>query len=426
MRSKTSKTRNYKSKSSKKIEQIIAENGSNMDTNGEPLPTRQKAAYKMTVVRPNEWYDLLNIRYYKHLQEMFYTEWTDTIDKEGNVLLETQVKVFKQNKKNSTNDIKTEEDSNQTLFNESIPPKSNILYVLTLYHTNNTLLIQGNLRANWVDEDYPLLKTVLNKRKEQESSMLEAYNHVLEIPTLTTNKELNQEPNITSINEGNPEKIKTMIPQIIITPPLEIITEDNKDVPQSSPNPITSEQSNLTTNNENRNEHTVTKINHPSETNQNNPTIPEESSTEKEIILIEMTDKSTNQLRLANEKSMKSPTKQKSNTKRKEKEKPAATIEMHEKLKNIINKIDNEMIDFAKKYEQEQELINIKITDIIENLIAPLKLENGKLKEALQNALDKIELLNTQILHSTTMTKNKVKQTKVAKENKFENINKHH
>ena len=214
-----------------------------------------------------------------------------------------------------------------------------------------------------------------------------------------------------------------MKPQIIITPPLKIISENNTDIPQSSPNPITSEQSNLTTNNENRNEHTVTKINHPSETNQNNPTIPEESSTEKEIILIEMTDKSTNQLRLANEKSVKSQTIQKSNTKRKEKEKPAATIEMHENLKNTINKIDNEMIDFAKKYEQEQELINIKITDIIENLIAPLKLENGKLKEALQNALDKIELLNTQILDSTTLTKKKVKETKTAMENKFEEIN---
>ena len=96
---------------------------------------------------------------------------------------------------------------------------------------------------------------------------------------------------------------------------------------------------------------------------------------------------------------------------------------MHENLQNTINKIDNEMIDFAKKYEQEQELINIKITDIIENLIAPLKLENGKLKEALQNALDKIELLNTQILDSTTLTKNNVKETKTALENKFEEIN---
>ena len=73
-----------------------------------------------------------------------------------------------------------------------------------------------------------------------------------------------------------------------------------------------------------------------------------------------MTDKSTNHLPLANEKSMKSPTKKTSNTKRKEKEKPAATIELHGNLKNTINKIDSEMIDFAKKYEQEQELINNK------------------------------------------------------------------
>ena len=98
--------------------------------------------------------------------------------------------------------------------------------------------------------------------------MLEAYNHAVEIPTLTANKELNQEPNITtSINEENPGKIPTMIPQIIITPPLKIISENNTNIPQSSPNPITSEQSNLTTNNENRNKHTVTKIHHPSEIN---------------------------------------------------------------------------------------------------------------------------------------------------------------
>ena len=65
MRSKTSKTRKYnsKSRSSKKTEQIIAKNGSDMDTNEGLLPTLQKAAYKMTAVRPNEWYDLLNIRY---------------------------------------------------------------------------------------------------------------------------------------------------------------------------------------------------------------------------------------------------------------------------------------------------------------------------------------------------------------------------
>ena len=56
---------------------------------------------------------------------------------------------------------------------------------------------------------------------------------------------------------------------------------------------------------------------------------------------------------------------------------------MHENLRKVINKIDNEMIDFVKKYEQEQELINIKITDIIENLITPLKLENGKTQRSI-------------------------------------------
>ena len=91
-----------------------------MDTNEEPLPTLQKAAYKMTIVRLNEWYDILDIRYYEHLQKTFYTEWTDTLDKGGDVLLGTQVKIFKQNMKNSTNDTKAEEDSNQTLFNGSM------------------------------------------------------------------------------------------------------------------------------------------------------------------------------------------------------------------------------------------------------------------------------------------------------------------
>ena len=73
---------------------------------------------------------------------------------------------------------------------------------------------------------------VLNKKKEQESSMLEAYNHILEISTLTTNKELNQEPNIPRKNPNNDiTEDNTDIPQTI--------TEDNTDIPQSSPNPIT-------------------------------------------------------------------------------------------------------------------------------------------------------------------------------------------
>ena len=46
-----------------------------------------------------------------------------------------------------------------------------------------------------------------------------------------------------------------------------------------------------------------------------------------------------------------------------------------------------------------------------------------KLKEALQNVLEQIELMNAQILDNTTLTKNKVRETKTVMENKFEEIN---
>ena len=54
--------------------------------------------------------------YYEHLQKTFYIEWNDTLDKGGNILLETEVKIFKQNKKNSTNGTKTEKASNQNII----------------------------------------------------------------------------------------------------------------------------------------------------------------------------------------------------------------------------------------------------------------------------------------------------------------------
>ena len=47
----------------------------------------------MIVNNVNEWYKVMNIRYYEHLQEVYNIVWSDTSDKEGKTLLETQVKV---------------------------------------------------------------------------------------------------------------------------------------------------------------------------------------------------------------------------------------------------------------------------------------------------------------------------------------------
>ena len=37
----------------------------------EPTPTLQNATYKVIVNNINEWYKVMNIRYYKHLQEIY-------------------------------------------------------------------------------------------------------------------------------------------------------------------------------------------------------------------------------------------------------------------------------------------------------------------------------------------------------------------
>ena len=81
MRSKSSKNRNYisKSKLNKESGNIATENGND----SEPIPTMQKAAYTMKVINSSVWYEILNIRYYEHLQETFNIEWIDALDKGG-------------------------------------------------------------------------------------------------------------------------------------------------------------------------------------------------------------------------------------------------------------------------------------------------------------------------------------------------------
>ena len=82
---------------------------------------------------------------------------------------------------------------------------------------------------------------------------------------------------------------------------------------------------------------------------------------------------------------------------------------MHGNLKNAINKIAKEMVDFPNEYNYDQEQINLRITDIIQNLITPIILENKKLKEELQTPYKKIDELNTQIHDIVAQNINRMK-----------------
>ena len=140
----------------------------------------QNAAYKMEIAIAKKWYELLNIRYYEHLEATYHISWSDILDKNGNILLETQVKVAFPNDVNSK--TKGVEDLDKAIFNECIPKKNHTLYTLTLYHTTNTILMQGNKKQMWVDKEYPILRTVLKRMKEKGLIILYGYNQVLDLP----------------------------------------------------------------------------------------------------------------------------------------------------------------------------------------------------------------------------------------------------
>ena len=120
----------------------------------------------------------MNMRYYEHLQEVYHIVWSGTSYKEGKTLLETRVKV---------SEIMTETNKNRKnkahpTASELIPSKNRTLSIIILYHTANTVLVQGNKKSIWTNKEFPILKAVLLHMREHNTLMDEAYNKTLEMP----------------------------------------------------------------------------------------------------------------------------------------------------------------------------------------------------------------------------------------------------
>ena len=131
----------------------------------------------MQHIHVDERYELLNIHYYDHLHKSYHISWSDITDKSRFVLLETQIKVAELPQVNSVN------DNTSNMFNETMPSKNLMHYVITFYHTASTLLIQGSQRTVWVEKEFPLLKAVLNHHINHcTTNINEEHNQILEIP----------------------------------------------------------------------------------------------------------------------------------------------------------------------------------------------------------------------------------------------------
>ena len=83
------------------------------------------------------------------------------------------------------------------MFNETIPSKNLTHFLITLYHTTSTLLIQGSQRTVCVEKEFSILKAVLNHHRNHGTNNInDAYNHILEIPEehQATEQQLTGEP----------------------------------------------------------------------------------------------------------------------------------------------------------------------------------------------------------------------------------------
>lgn len=133
MRTNSCKNTNYSSKGQTTISNGQKDDKMTDTENGndsEPQPTLQNAAYKIEPANTKKCYELLSIRYYEHLETTYHTSWSETLDKNGKILPETQVKIALSNDVN--NNKKGPENSDKIIFNKCIPMKNNTIYILIL------------------------------------------------------------------------------------------------------------------------------------------------------------------------------------------------------------------------------------------------------------------------------------------------------
>ena len=428
MRVKSGKTRNYNSK--KKIITTLNNNTETYDD--EPKPTLHNAAFTMHVKNIKEWYDLFNVRYYEKLQEVYNIVWTDTSDKNGENLLETKIKVMEipqdqMKEKYEKNNTDENIINKQSPFNESIPPKSSTLFVITLYHTTQLILIQGNQKQLFVDKEYPILRTIMNCKTKNNILMLDAYHEVIETPESHKEIDKNENTNVNeNINKINQDENNSLINNSTVSSKIQMIIEDNTDELKTFQVPsIVVTPSSPPTENESQCPMVQNSIENVNMINISSP------STNSEIIdftisqqskqndnatnIIEMEDMSPKKtITRKRIPTVKTPTKQSQQniTKKKANNVEDVTLQMHNNLKNTINKIDDEIHNFAIRYQQEQEQITGELTNIINQLITPLQEESHQLRNELQEAHKQIEELKSFIQDNVVIMKNSNKESK--------------
>ena len=230
---------------------------------------------------------------------------------------------------------------------EIIPSKNQKLYIITLYHTTNTVQ-----KSIWVNKEFPILKAVLLHKREHNTPMDEAYSKTLEMPGSDTELPEQQSSKTFHKNKNNQVGTPPQIPSVEISEQSQITEKDPNSAYSMRKPPIP--------------KIIITPLDDTGTAQKENNS----ESNEKDEIWIELEDMSP-QKKKSTDKSydITLKTKKPTATKKTKNENGEVTIQMYSNLKKAINNIDEDLNQCTLRYEKEKEVITSEITEYIKNLI---------------------------------------------------------
>ena len=116
-------------------------------------------SFVTTEKRYNLWKEIIKLRYWTDIgnQDAFDLEWSDAVDANGTEV-EYLVKPFQ---------MKPGKQPEEQLRTS--------LYTLTMYHTQLKIMIQGNYKDQWENDEFEKLRSIVSK-VEEGNSMVKTYN----------------------------------------------------------------------------------------------------------------------------------------------------------------------------------------------------------------------------------------------------------
>ena len=307
-----------------------------VENTADPVKTKDGKGYTFKINNQDiieDWLKVLTLRYWHHLQDKYTIIWNDITNKGGNIKLETEIQVVKQ-------EFGVDIDENCANFK---PAESNVIYHINLYHQSAKILIRGQFKEEWIEKEFVVLNKIIQIATKGDKSIIQYYNEEFEINIITDDNNQKRSKNKDEekkegVDEPNIIQKETDIRMIEETERLQYIKENN-------------------------------------------------GKKDKVIDIIELEDFNTKEKIVEKKKSPKKSPKKKVLVKQQDEKNNEKT----QNMEKVINQIDKELNYWVTTYKENNEKLELQIKTILEEVIQPIITEKQNLMKRVEELEETIE-----------------------------------